>query len=192
MSQWNIENLICSKLLHDISSPVNAIGMGIELIADSPSEEQLSFLKKTYASSRFRLEFLKLFFGSTKNDNYPEFNSFLDCLKKSHSLEKYNIYINKKISSMKGDPARVFAGFLWLGIDLLPRGGDIEISENGVIKIYGDLYMSENLFDFSDDINLIDSKTIIPYYIKNYLLKRLNSNWNIKNENPQTLEIKLS
>jgi hypothetical protein len=191
MAQWQLENLLCSRLLHDISAPLNAMGMSIEMLHDEPSKEQVHFLQQSYAMCRFRLEFLRLFLGASKNEKYPEFTALLDYLKKCHDLSKYTIEIHPYISLMRGNAARLFAGLFLIGITLLPRGGCISIEKNGTVHLKGSLHMVENIFDLPSDVYDLDSKTIIPFLTQNILLKKLGARWDIHQSSQEHLTIRL-
>lgn len=68
MSQLDFAALMCSRLCHDLVSPVGAINNGLELLAegDDPAmrEQVIDLLNKSVAQTSSRLQFFRLAFGA--------------------------------------------------------------------------------------------------------------------------------
>ena len=68
MNAIDLASLLCSRLCHDLLSPVGALNNGIELLADEPDPEMrekcLELLAESARASANKLKFFRLAFGA--------------------------------------------------------------------------------------------------------------------------------
>ena len=67
-SQTDLAALLCSRLCHDLLSPVGALSNGIELLADETDPEMqkrcVELLEQSAKTSTDKLKFFRLAFGA--------------------------------------------------------------------------------------------------------------------------------
>ena len=68
MNAIDLASLMCSRLCHDLMSPVGALNNGIELLADEQDPEMrercLELLSESARASANKLKFFRLAFGA--------------------------------------------------------------------------------------------------------------------------------
>ncbi|HEY6916467.1 MAG TPA: histidine phosphotransferase, partial [Allosphingosinicella sp.] len=68
MKSYEFASLLCSRLCHDLLSPVGAINNGLELLADETDPEMrercLDLLAESARASANKLKFFRLAFGA--------------------------------------------------------------------------------------------------------------------------------
>src|ERR671921_276299 len=73
MKSHEFASLLCSRLCHDLLSPVGALNNGIELLADEHDPEMrarcLDLLGESARASANKLKFFRLDFGAEKHDS---------------------------------------------------------------------------------------------------------------------------
>jgi len=71
MSSVSFASLLCSRLCHDLVSPVGALSNGVEILADEQSpemrEQVLGLLEQSARQTSNRLQFFRLAFGTGGN-----------------------------------------------------------------------------------------------------------------------------
>ena len=66
--------LLCSRVCHDLISPVGAIVNGLEVLDDDPKPDDREFalelIRKSAKTASARLQFCRLAFGAARNDTH--------------------------------------------------------------------------------------------------------------------------
>ncbi|HAU22755.1 MAG TPA: histidine phosphotransferase [Erythrobacter sp.] len=143
-SSLELASLLCSRLCHDMLSPVGALSNGLELLADETDPEMRSrcieLLEQSAKISTDKLKFFRLAFGAAGGfgDSVP--------------VEESQDVINALVSDSKGveinwaidgaelpKPAvKVMLNFAAIALDALIRGGTLDIGaemNNGAAEI---------------------------------------------------------
>ena len=145
MTPVDLASVLCSRLCHDLMSPIGALNNGIELLADETDpdmrEKCLELLADSARASANKLKFFRLAFGAAGGfgeeiDTHeaeialeglfgPERRIELGWVVKDEKLPKGAVKLLLNIAMLAGD-ALVRGGRLDVGAER--RGGDIELA----------------------------------------------------------------
>ena len=133
--------LMCSKLCHDLISPIGALGNGIEVLADesdaSLREDALELIGASARAAAAKLQFARLAFGTAGG-----VGGTLDLAMAARAAADYfattkaRLHWEPEQSSAPKDLVRLCLNLLLVGLDCIPRGGRVSASlslqgENG-------------------------------------------------------------
>ena len=132
-SVTELASLLCSKLCHDMLSPVGAMSNGLELLADEKDPEMrarcIELLEQSAKISTDKLKFFRLAFGAAGGfgDAVPveEVREVIDAL----AADNKRIEVNWAIegSSLPKPAVKVMLNFAHIALDALIRGGTLDI-----------------------------------------------------------------
>ena len=134
ISSVDLASLLCSRLCHDLLSPVGALVNGLELLADEKDPEMrqrcMELLEQSARTSTDKLKFFRLAFGAAGGfgDTVPaeEVRSLVDALVENN--DRITITWVLGVAEMSKPAAKVLLNFAQLAIDALVRGGEIDIA----------------------------------------------------------------
>ncbi|WP_206435952.1 histidine phosphotransferase family protein [Altericroceibacterium xinjiangense] len=121
---------LCSRLCHDLLSPVGALGNGLELLADErdPQMRQrcLDLLEQSARTSADKLKFFRLAYGAAPADESVSTDEPRALIER---LCGSRIAMNWVVDDPKlPKPAiKVLLNLAAIGIDSLPRGGTLDL-----------------------------------------------------------------
>ena len=125
--------LLCSRLCHDMLSPVGALSNGIELLADENDpamrKQCMDLLEQSAKTSTDKLKFFRLAFGAAggfgEMVEVDEARSVIESL----AANAKRIEANWAIESAKlpKDAVKVLLNFASMALDALVRGGTLDI-----------------------------------------------------------------
>ncbi|MBU3078395.1 histidine phosphotransferase family protein [Sphingomonas quercus] len=130
-------SLLCSRLCHDLLSPVGALNNGLELLADENDPEMrarvLELLGESARASAAKLKFFRLAFGAAGG-----FGDLVDAREAKAAIEGL-LGDNKRIELgwMVGEPAlpkgalKILLNLALIACDALVRGGRLDIGAEG-------------------------------------------------------------
>lgn len=134
VSPVELASLLCSRLCHDMLSPVGALSNGLELLADEqdPDMRQRCFdlLDQSARISTDKLKFFRLAFGAAGGFGelipVSEARALIDALVASNA----RISVNWALSSeaLPKPAIKTLLNFGLIGIEALPRGGTLELA----------------------------------------------------------------
>jgi len=143
-SSTDLAALLCSRLCHDMLSPVGALSNGIELLRDERDAEMrarcMELLEQSAKISADKLKFFRLAYGAAGGfgDNVPtaEPRELIEALVGDNG----RIALGWAVSGeMLPKPAvKVLLNLAAIGLDALPRGGELQIgaeSRDGATEI---------------------------------------------------------
>jgi len=144
ISPTDFASLLCSRLCHDLLSPVGALNNGLELLADEHDPEMrarcLELLSDSAKASANKLKFFRLAFGAAGG-----FGETVDTREAQAAIEGlFGDNHRVKIGWMVEDPVlpkgaiKVLLNLALIGGDALIRGGQLDIGAeivDGVIEI---------------------------------------------------------
>ena len=145
MNPVDLASLLCSRLCHDLMSPIGALNNGIELLADETDPEMrekcLELLADSARASANKLKFFRLAFGAAGGfgeeiDTHeaeialeglfgPERRIELGWVVKDEKLPKTAVKLLLNLAMLAGDTL-VRGGRLDVGAER--RGGDVELA----------------------------------------------------------------
>ncbi len=143
-SQTDLAALLCSRLCHDMLSPVGALNNGLELLADEsdPAMRQrcLELLEQSARTSANKLKFFRLAFGAAGGfgDRVPseEPHELLTSL--TADDERLSLEWSVAEPSLAKPAVKVLLNLAAIGLDSLVRGGTLEVGaerNNGATEI---------------------------------------------------------
>jgi len=130
----DLASLLCSRLCHDLLSPVGALTNGLELLAEERDPEMrqrcLELLEQSARISTDKLKFFRLAFGAA--GGFGEMVPLSDARAVVDALAANNgrIEVNWQLSgdALPKVAVKVMLNFALMAIDALVRGGTIDIA----------------------------------------------------------------
>ncbi|MFL0357434.1 histidine phosphotransferase family protein [Erythrobacter sp. GH1-10] len=132
-SQTDLAALLCSRLCHDMLSPVGALSNGLELLADEQDPEMrkrcIELLEQSAKISTDKLKFFRLAFGAAGGfgENVPveEARDVIDALAGDNKRVEINWAVGE--SSLPKPAVKVLLNLAQIALDALVRGGTLDI-----------------------------------------------------------------
>ncbi|ANU08647.1 histidine phosphotransferase family protein [Paraurantiacibacter namhicola] len=132
-SSTDLAALICSRLCHDLLSPIGALSNGLELLADEHNPEMrarcMELLDQSAKISADKLKFFRLAFGAAGG-----FGSTVDASEPKALVEgllgadsKVELDWSVGPSHLTKPATKVLLNLSAIGLDALPRGGQLAI-----------------------------------------------------------------
>jgi histidine phosphotransferase ChpT len=144
ISQTDLAAMLCSRLCHDMLSPVGALANGLELLADEQDPEMrkrcMELLEQSARISTDKLKYFRLAFGAAGGfgEAIPidEAKSVIDAL----AADNKRIAINWAIAepSLPKPAVKVLLNLAQIALDSLVRGGTLDIGaerRDGAVEI---------------------------------------------------------
>jgi len=148
MSENSVEfaSLLCSRLCHDLLSPVGAMNNGLELLAgeDDPDmrEQVMQLLADSARISADRLKFFRLAFGAgggfSGTIETAELKSALEGLVRANPRITLGWLVDQP--ALPKTAAKILLNLAMIGFDGLIRGGQLDVAAEGgeiVIRAQG-------------------------------------------------------
>jgi histidine phosphotransferase ChpT len=143
-SQTDLAAMLCSRLCHDMLSPVGALANGLELLADEQDAEMrarcMELLEQSARISTDKLKFFRLAFGAAGGfgEAIPidEAQGVIDAL----AADNKRVEINWAIAepSLPKPAVKVLLNLAQIALDTLVRGGTLDIGaerRDGAVEI---------------------------------------------------------
>jgi len=132
-SSTDFAALLCSRLCHDLLSPVSALGNGLELLASEQDEEMrrhcMSLIEDSARASAARLKFFRLAFGAAGgvSDEVPteEARALITALAGPES--KLMLEWAVEAETLGKSAIKVLLNLAAIGLDALVRGGTLAV-----------------------------------------------------------------
>lgn len=129
-----LASLLCSRLCHDMLSPVGALLNGLELLADEKDPEMrdrcFELLEQSAKISTDRLKFFRLAFGAAGGfgEMVPvnEARGLIDALVENN--DRVEVKWQLANNSMPKAAIKTLLNFSQIGLDALVRGGTLDIA----------------------------------------------------------------
>lgn len=132
-SPIDLASLLCSRLCHDLLSPVGALSNGLELLAEEKDPEMrercFELLEQSAKASADKLKFFRLAFGAAGGfgDNVPvnEARALIDALVGANKRVSVNWMFG--VDSLAKPAVKTLLNLALIGLDALVRGGTLDI-----------------------------------------------------------------
>ncbi|MEQ8412460.1 MAG: histidine phosphotransferase family protein [Erythrobacter sp.] len=155
-SQTDLAALLCSRLCHDLLSPVGALSNGLELLADEQDPEMrercVELLEASAKISTDKLKFFRLAFGAAGGfgENVPveEAQQVIGAL--AGDGKKIDIHWAMAETSLPKPAIKVLLNLAQIALDALVRGGRLDIGaerRDGNVEIVARATGSRVAFD---------------------------------------------
>ncbi len=144
ISQTDLAAMLCSRLCHDMLSPVGALANGLELLADEQDPEMrarcMELLEQSARISTDKLKFFRLAFGAAGGfgEAIPidEAKSVINALVADNKRVEINWAIPEP--SLPKPAVKVLLNLAQIALDSLVRGGTLDIGaerRDGAVEI---------------------------------------------------------
>ncbi len=125
-----IAALVSARICHDLINPLSAIGNGIELLGLTSAEgsAELELLQRSVQSAQARLQFLRIAFGSAKDDTATVDATYLsDLIARLTKGQRHQIFWKIKTETRRSD-AQLICLMLLCAMAAMPLGGRLCIT----------------------------------------------------------------
>ena len=129
----DLASMLCSRLCHDMLSPVGALSNGLELLAEEKDPEMrqrcFELLEQSARISADKLKFFRLAFGAAGGFGdaveVSEAKAVVDAL--AGDAKRIDVHWALADSTLPKPAVKVMLNFAQMGIDALVRGGTLDI-----------------------------------------------------------------
>ncbi|MBY7649822.1 MAG: histidine phosphotransferase [Candidatus Liberibacter europaeus] len=133
LSSADLSALLCSRICHDIISPVGAINNGLELLdEDGIEDEAMQLIRLSTVNAITRLKFSRLAFGHPGYNNTTiELSEIKDIINDFSAIDnKVKVYWSLGHVVVSRQNAKLLLNLFMIAYISLPKGGDLKISIN--------------------------------------------------------------
>ncbi len=177
LSPADLAALLCSRICHDLISPVGAINNGIELYDEGGAEEDaLQLIRMSAVNASARLQFARIAFGAAGSAGSEIDSGDAESVAKNFMQnEKANLDWQAPRLLLPKNEVKLLLNLVLIANASIPRGGDIYVSireENGKrnfqLKVRGKMLRVPprflELYNGQTPTEPIDAHAIQPYY----------------------------
>lgn len=177
LSPADLAALLCSRICHDLISPVGAINNGIELFDEGGAEEDaLQLIRMSAVNASARLQFARIAFGAAGSAGSEIDSGDAESVTKNFMQnEKANLDWQAPRLLLPKNEVKLLLNLVLIANASIPRGGDIYVSireENGKrnfqLKVSGKMLRVPpkflELYNGQTPSEPIDAHAIQPYY----------------------------
>lgn len=134
VSPAHLASLLCSRLCHDMLSPVGALTNGLELLAEEQDDEMrqrcFELLEQSAHISSSKLKFFRLAYGSagsfSESVSLEEPRALIMALAGDNGRITVEWHVGG--TQMSKSAVKILLNLAAIGIEALPRGGKLEIA----------------------------------------------------------------
>ena len=173
--------MLCSRVCHDLISPVGAIGNGLEVLADPEQAEMADFAQELINNSarqaRAKLEFARLAFGASSTQGTEIDTREAEKVSQSFMAgEKAELNWNIEPVLLPKNKVKMLLNLLLISVGSVPRGGEVNVSLDGgepgkegvILRSSGKKtlipHQVADLLAGTPEDGRIDAQVIQPYY----------------------------
>lgn len=136
LSSMDLAALLCSRVCHDIISPVGAITNGLEVIEEDNGEEMRAFamelITKSARTASAKLQFARLAFGAAGSAGAEIDTGDAERVAQNFMAgEKANLEWEGTRVLMPKNLVKLLLNLVLIGGSTIPRGGTIKVSLEG-------------------------------------------------------------
>ena len=133
--------LLCSRLCHDLISPVGAIGNGLEVLRDEDDAEMrahaLTLIEASAHQASARLQFARIAFGAAGSAGAEiELGDALALTQNILARGKVSLDWKLENKLVPKDIVKLLLNLVLISIDCIPRGGVLVVQDNGAESLY--------------------------------------------------------
>lgn len=179
MDELKLAALMCSKVCHDLISPVGALANGIEVLQedDDPEmrEHAMKLLETSADQASAKLKFARMAYGSAGSMGKEiDLGEAEKAIKDLHGGGKVDIVWNAPGVPVDKDVVKVLVNVSHMAFDCIPRGGTLTVSAtvdgaHGSALVQADgpkARLAEEVVNgFAGQVAIddLDARTIIPH-----------------------------
>lgn len=173
--------LLCSRVCHDLISPVGAIVNGLEVLDDNPKPEDREFaldlIRKSAKTASARLQFCRLAFGAAGSAGAQIDLGDAQAMARGHLEDaKTKITWNLPRVLLPKNRVKLLLNMMVIAQQTIPRGGMLTVDQVGEGEAMGfrvvaaglNARMPQNIADMlsSASASTVDAHAVQPYYTR--------------------------
>jgi histidine phosphotransferase ChpT len=173
--------LLCSRVCHDLISPVGAIVNGLEVLDDNPKPEDREFaldlIRKSAKTASARLQFCRLAFGAAGSSAAQIDLGDAQTMARGHLEDgKITIAWNLPRALLPKNRVKLLLNMMVIAQQTIPRGGVLTVDQIGEGEATGfrvaanglNARMPQNIADLlsSGSTAAVDAHAVQPYYTR--------------------------
>lgn len=173
--------LLCSRVCHDLISPVGAIVNGLEVLDDNPKPEDKEFalelIRKSAKTASARLQFCRLAFGAAGSAGAQIDLGDAQNMARGHIEDgKCTITWNLPRLLLPKNRVKLLLNMMVIAQQTIPRGGTLTVDPIGegealsfrVTATGLNARLPQNIADIlsADQITATDAHSVQPYYTR--------------------------
>ena len=173
--------LLCSRVCHDLISPVGAIVNGLEVLDDNPKPEDKEFaldlIRKSARTASARLQFCRLAFGAAGSAGAQIDLGDAQTMARGHIEDgKTTIAWNLPRLLLPKNRVKLLLNMLVIAQQTIPRGGTLTVDAIGEGEVFGfrvtasglNARLPQNIADLLSSGELVanDAHSVQPYYTR--------------------------
>jgi histidine phosphotransferase ChpT len=173
--------LLCSRVCHDLISPVGAIVNGLEVLDDNPKPEDREFaldlIRKSAKTASARLQFCRLAFGAAGSSGAQIDLGDAQTMARGHLEDgKTTIAWNLPRILLPKNRVKLLLNMMVIAQQTIPRGGVLTVDAVGEGETMGfrvaasglNARLPQNIADLlrSGTTSAVDAHAVQPYYTR--------------------------
>ncbi len=168
--------LMCSRVCHDVISPVGAITNGLEVLEDEDDEKMRGFaldlIKKSAKQASAKLQFARVAFGAAGSAGAQiDLGDAQDVTSGFIGKEKVTLHWTGPRETRPKNEVKLLLNMVLVGLTTIPRGGDLSVGIDGstiVVLCVGEAANipagTAELLDGTTDVEGIDPRSVQIYF----------------------------
>ncbi len=179
LSDLDLAALLCSRVCHDVISPVGAIANGLELIDDPEMDEEtketaLAMVRTSSRTASAKLKFCRIAFGAAGSAGAMiDMSEAGEIAKAFVGEEKIKLDWQAPPENRPKQQVKLVLNMLLMALAGIPRGGVVTVSNEGetfTARAQGDRAKVPEaiaqVVDGTADLSTLDARLVQPYYAK--------------------------
>jgi histidine phosphotransferase ChpT len=173
--------LLCSRVCHDLISPVGAIVNGLEVLDDNPKPEDRDFalelIRKSAKTASARLQFCRLAFGAAGSAGAQIDVGDAQTMARGHfEDDRTKIAWNLPRVLLPKNRVKLLLNMMVIAQQTIPRGGVLTVDSTGETETGGfrvaatglNARMPQNIADMLSHgpTGAVDAHAVQPYYTR--------------------------
>jgi histidine phosphotransferase ChpT len=172
--------LLCSRVCHDLISPVGAIVNGLEVLDDNPKPEDREFalelIRKSAKTASARLQFCRLAFGAAGSSGAQIDLGDAQSMARGHLEDaKTTIAWNLPRVLLPKNRVKLLLNMMVIAQQTIPRGGTLTVDPVGAGDAFGfrvaasglNARMPQSIADLlRSNVHAADAHAVQPYYTR--------------------------
>jgi histidine phosphotransferase ChpT len=179
LSDLDLASLLCSRVCHDVISPVGAIANGLELMDDAETDAEmkktaLEMVKSSAKTATAKLKFCRIAFGASGSAGaLIDMSEAGEVARGFVGDEKVKLEWNAPRENRPKQEVKLLLNMLLMAISGIPRGGVVSVGVDGrnfVVTAKGErAKINEALATAlagTAELTSLDARLVQPYYAR--------------------------
>jgi histidine phosphotransferase ChpT len=179
LSDLDLAALLCSRVCHDVISPVGAIANGLELYDDPEMDEEtrqtaLDMVRSSARTASAKLKFCRIAFGAAGSAGASiDMGEAGETAKAFVGEEKVKLDWQAPRENRPKQQVKLLLNMMLMAIAAIPRGGTVTVQVDGnVFKARAEGERAKvpeaiaQVVEGTADLALLDARLVQPYYAR--------------------------